>query len=62
MTDAPEKDYITIKIGMPLDKVEELIILRTLEVTKDDQHKAARMLGISIKTLQRKLRQYSTPR
>jgi len=37
------------------------MIHRTLEHVDDDKAMAARMLGISVKTLNRKLKQYSRP-
>lgn len=63
MTEARHtNDFVTIKVGTPLETIEQIMILKTLEATHDDRAHAARLLGISVKTLQRKLRQYSTPR
>ncbi len=49
---------LNIKIGMRLDEVEKLVILRTLQSVSGDKSMAAKILGISVKTLQRKLREY----
>lgn len=43
----------------PLDKVEKDLIFETLKGTAGHQQKAARILGISRRTLSRKLRSYS---
>lgn len=49
---------LTIKIGTPIEEVEKLLILRTLQLSSDDKEKAARLLGISLKTLYNKLKRY----
>lgn len=45
-------------IGMKLRDVEEWAILRTLEVTGGNRKDTAKALGISLKTLYRKLDEY----
>jgi transcriptional regulator with PAS, ATPase and Fis domain len=45
-------------IGMPLAEVERQVILDTLDHTSGNQTKAAKMLGISDRTLRGKIRQY----
>lgn len=45
-------------VGMRMDEMEKGAILATLEVTEGNRTKAARMLGISLRTLQRKLKEY----
>ena len=44
--------------GMTVSEVERLLILRTLEFTSQNRTQAARMLGISIRTLRNKLHEY----
>ena len=44
--------------GLPLVEVERQAILETLEQTSGNQAKAARILGISDRTLRGKVRQY----
>ncbi|MFZ5563275.1 MAG: sigma-54-dependent transcriptional regulator [Thermodesulfobacteriota bacterium] len=44
--------------GLPLSEVEKDAILRTLEATDNNKSEAARRLGITRKTLQKKLKQY----
>jgi len=45
--------------GMPLDEIEKQVILETLDNTGGNQTKAAKILGISDRTLRSKIRSYS---
>jgi DNA-binding NtrC family response regulator len=45
-------------VGMKMDELEKGAILATLESTGGNRTKAARVLGISLRTLQRKLKDY----
>jgi two-component system response regulator HydG len=48
--------------GMPLEEVEKVTILRTLEGTGGNKSETARKLGITRRTLYKKLRKYgATP-
>jgi DNA-binding NtrC family response regulator len=47
-----------IPIGQPLEKVEEIIIRKTLNEVTSHREKAARILGISPRALHYKLRRY----
>jgi DNA-binding NtrC family response regulator len=49
---------IAVPVGTPLDEVERLVILRTLEAFGDNKTRAAAALGISAKTLHSKLNRY----
>ena len=51
-------DNVSIPIGMPLDEVERLLIMRTLQKTENNKTRAAELLGVSLKTLHNKLRSY----
>lgn len=53
---------ISIKLGTPLRKVEELVIRKTLEEMADHRQRAARVLGISPRALHYKLARYGVPR
>ena len=44
--------------GMTVDEVERLLILATLERTVNNKTRAAKLLGVSLKTLHNKLRRY----
>lgn len=46
--------------GMTLADVEKAVILETLKRQNFNRTRAARVLGIGIRTLQRKLKQYRT--
>lgn len=48
---------ITIPLGTPLGTVEELLIRETLKHTNGNRSRAARLLGVSLRTLRRKLNQ-----
>ncbi len=45
--------------GMTMDELEREAIRRTLEFTKGKRTEAARLLGISLRTLQRKIKEYN---
>jgi len=47
-----------IPAGVPLEEVEKATILKTLEATGGNKSEAARRLGITRKTLQKKLKKY----
>jgi DNA-binding protein Fis len=44
--------------GLPLEQIERQAILETLDNTGGNQTKAAKILGISDRTLRSKIRQY----
>ncbi|MGE0191661.1 MAG: sigma-54-dependent transcriptional regulator [Planctomycetota bacterium] len=56
--DLPESDVIRIPAGTPLPDVERTIILDTLRRTGGNKTAAARILGIGLRTLYRKLDAY----
>jgi two-component system response regulator HydG len=47
--------YLTVSIGTPLEEVERRIIAETLRQTRGDKGLAAQLLGISVRTIYRKL-------
>ena len=53
-----EKNEIDLTPGRSLKDVEKQMILRTLEETKGNRTHASKILGISRRTLQLKLKQY----
>jgi DNA-binding NtrC family response regulator len=57
--DLPEDDAIRIPAGTSLPEAERRIILDTLERTGGNKTAAARILGIGLRTLYRKLEQYA---
>lgn len=46
---------ITVPVGMPLKKVEEILIQKTLEATSGNKNQTAKLLGINSRTIYRKL-------
>ncbi|RLE24134.1 MAG: hypothetical protein DRJ08_01395 [Acidobacteria bacterium] len=52
------KDTLLLKVGTPMADVERELILKTLEQCDGNRTVAARVLGIGLRTLQRKLKEY----
>jgi len=57
---AEEADVIRLRIGTTVEEAEKGLILRTLEHTRNNKTRAAEILGISLKTLHNKLKEYGT--
>jgi DNA-binding NtrC family response regulator len=53
---------ILVPLGSTVDKAERLLILRTLESTNQNKTRAAEILGVSLKTLHNKLKEYESQR
>jgi DNA-binding NtrC family response regulator len=51
-------DVIRLRIGTTVEEAEKGLILRTLEHTRNNKTRAAEILGISLKTLHNKLKEY----
>lgn len=49
---------MTVHLGQKLDEIEREIILKTLQLSKNNKTKAAKRLGISLKTMHNKLNKY----
>lgn len=57
--DTQESPVLVVQPGQArLDEVERHLIMATLRRTRYNRTKTARLLGIGIRTLQRKLKQY----
>ena len=54
-----EPNTVRVPVGTTVDEVERQLILKTLVATHNNKTKAAEILGISSKTLQNKLKEYS---
>jgi DNA-binding NtrC family response regulator len=52
---------VPVRVGSTVDEGERLLILRTLEATAQNKTRAAEILGISLKTLHNKLKEYGRP-
>jgi DNA-binding NtrC family response regulator len=53
---------VSVRVGSTVDEAERLLILRTLEVTGQNKTRAAEILGVSLKTLHNKLKEYGRAR
>ena len=54
-----DKNTVRVEVGTTVDEAERQLILKTLDATHNNKTKAAEILGISSKTLQNKLKEYS---
>ena len=50
---------VPVRVGITVNEAERLLILRTLEATGQNKTRAAEILGVSLKTLHNKLKEYS---
>jgi DNA-binding NtrC family response regulator len=53
---------VPVRVGSTVDEAERLLILRTLEATAQNKTRAAEILGVSLKTLHNKLKEYGRTR
>jgi len=53
----PEDDKIVLPVGVTMEEIERLAILQTLKKTHGDKELAARLLGIGLATLYRRLKE-----
>jgi len=53
-----DDDYITIKVGTSVEEAKKKLIIKTLENTNGNQKEAAKLLGITARTIRNKLKQY----
>jgi len=52
---AHTRELLTVQVGTPLEEVERLLMEETLKYTKGDKAMASKLLGISTRTLYRKI-------
>ena len=55
---AEDPEAVKFQIGTTVEEAEKGLILRTLEHTRNNKTRAAEILGISLKTLHNKLKEY----
>ncbi len=53
---------VPVRVGSTVGDMERLLILRTLEATGQNRTRAAEILGVSLKTMHNKLKEYSNVR
>jgi DNA-binding NtrC family response regulator len=60
IADVPEtpSNVVEVELGSTVDEAERRLIVRTLEMTRNNKTRAAEILGISLKTLHNKLKEY----
>jgi DNA-binding NtrC family response regulator len=51
---------VQVEVGATVDEAERRLILKTLESTRNNKTRAAEILGISLKTLHNKLKEYGS--
>jgi DNA-binding NtrC family response regulator len=56
---ADDTSVIPVRVGNTVDEAERMLILKTLEATGQNKTRAAEILGVSLKTLHNKLKEYS---
>jgi DNA-binding NtrC family response regulator len=56
-----DPDAVHLGPGTTIEEAEKLLILKTLQVTNKNKTRSAEMLGISLKTLHNKLKEYDRP-
>jgi DNA-binding NtrC family response regulator len=54
-----EPGVVRVPLGATLEDAEKALILRTLQFTGNNKTRAAEILGISLKTLHNKLKEYA---
>ncbi len=59
-THAVDASIVPVRVGTTVDEAERMLILRTLEYTGQNKTRAAEILGVSLKTLHNKLKEYSS--
>src|SRR5947209_3454301 len=59
-TSANDPDAVRLGVGTTVEEAERLLILKTLEATSNNKTRAAEILGISLKTLHNKLKEYGS--
>ncbi len=57
-TEQGDRRQVSVCVGATVDELERLLILKTLESTGNNKTRAAEILGISLKTLHNKLKEY----
>jgi DNA-binding NtrC family response regulator len=57
---ANDPEAVRLGVGTTVEEAEKLLILKTLEATNNNKTRAAEILGISLKTLHNKLKEYGS--
>lgn len=54
-----DTSLVPVRVGNTVDEAERMLIVKTLEATGQNKTRAAEILGVSLKTLHNKLKEYS---
>jgi len=54
-----DSSAVPVRVGNTVDEAERMLILKTLEATGQNKPRAAEILGVSLKTLHNKLKEYN---
>ena len=57
---AEDPDSVHLGVGTTVEEAEKQLIIKTLEATNNNKTRAAEILGISLKTLHNKLKEYGS--
>ena len=57
-TNSPSWPTVPVRVGERMDAVERKLLLATLEAVKGDRKTTAELLGISLKTVYNRLKEY----
>ncbi|HKR85731.1 MAG TPA: helix-turn-helix domain-containing protein, partial [Terriglobales bacterium] len=57
---AQDGEGIRLEVGTTVEEAEKLLILKTLAASNNNKTRAAEILGISLKTLHNKLKEYGS--
>src|SRR5579863_8716559 len=57
-----DTSVVPVRVGNTVDEAERMLIVKTLEATGQNKTRAAEILGVSLKTLHNKLKEYSQDR
>ena len=61
-TQVSDPGVVPVRVGSTVNEGERLLIMRTLEATGQNKTRAAEILGVSLKTLHNKLKEYGRAR
>jgi DNA-binding NtrC family response regulator len=56
--EASSGNLVSVPVGTTVGEMEKILILRTLEQSAQNRTRAAEVLGISVRTLRNKLKEY----
>src|SRR5512143_1703486 len=59
-SESADPNEVRLRVGTTVDEGEKALILKTLEHTRNNKTRAAEILGISLKTLDNKLKEYGS--